>query len=70
MADSISSLGGRPGATTTTTRPTSDGWRRASAPVRTGMHWEGNVNGFRGRVNLSGPFDPDAPRGTYLDIMV
>lgn len=70
MADRISSLGGRAGAATTSTRPASDGRGRPVAPTGGGRMSEGNVNGFRGRVNLAGPFDPDAPRGTYLDIMV
>lgn len=70
MVDGISGFGGRPGGITTPTRPNAEGWGRPAAPVAPGRRWEGNVNGFRGRVNLAGPFDPDAPRGTYLDIMV
>lgn len=70
MANRISGFGGSPGGTTIPTRPASDGWTRTNAQVSPGRRWEGNINGFRGRVNLAGPFDPDAPRGTYLDIMV
>ena len=70
MADRISGLGGRTSGLTSSTRPTIEGSRRATTPVAPGRRWEGNINGFRGRVNLAGPFDPDAPRGTYLDIMV
>lgn len=68
MVNRISDFGTRP--TPSSTRPTSEGWAGRAAPLPPGRRWEGNVNGFRGRVNLLGPFDPDAPRGTYLDIMV
>jgi hypothetical protein len=71
MADRISGFGGRPSGATSSPRPSSEGLTGRTAVVGPpARRWEGNVNGFRGRVNLAGPFDPEAPRGTYLDILI
>lgn len=59
----------------------SAGLRAVDLPLREGRGGGGPVEraglgggGRRGvsswRVNLAGPFDPNAPRGTYLDILV
>ncbi len=52
-------------------RPASAEGRRVAAPT-TGGGGDRREGGFefRGKVNLRGPFDADAPRGTYLDILV
>lgn len=70
MADRIDSIIGR---ATTGISGTRDAVAHGSRPGQEGLGTltrRGGDGEIRGKINLKGPFDMDAPRGTYLDILV
>lgn len=71
MENRIDWSGGRPAGSIARLDPPGRDGRGAGVAARAGALSAALGRNERGwHIDVAGPFDPDAPRGTYLDILV